>query len=379
MAVEIRVPALGESLTTATVARWVKHEGDYVRHDDVIVELETDKVSVEVTAPSSGRLEHCLPVGTEVEIGGLLGDVDETAEAPPSPEPAAPEPQSDGSSASEAAPEPAREAPKAAPAPSQAPIPPSAAPVSRPVPPRSPASPPTGTDQRERRVPMSRLRQTIARNLKSAQNTAAILTTFNEIDMSAARALRAQYRDEFEKKHDGVRLGFMSFFARAVVGALKDYPAINAQIEGDEVVYRDFVNLGIAVGTERGLVVPVIHDADQMSFAELERRIADYGKRARAGALKLEELSHGTFSITNGGIFGSLLSTPILNTPQSGILGMHAIQDRPVARDGQVVIRPMMYVALSYDHRIVDGREAVSFLVRVKQLVEDPRRLLLDL
>ena len=368
MTVEIRVPALGESLTTATVARWLKQSGDYVQHDETIVELETDKVSVEVTAPSAGRLEDCVAVGTEVEIGGLLGAVDETAEAPAAPEPA-----------------PVAEAPAAPTAP---PAPEPVAPSARVVPPAPEAPKPAAVapapklsshEARERRVPMSRLRQTIARNLKAAQNTAAILTTFNEIDMSAAKALRAQYKEEFEKKHDGARLGFMSFFARAVVGALKDYPAINAQIEGDEIVYRDFVNLGIAVGTERGLVVPVLHDADQMSFAELERRIADYGKRARTGGLKLEELSHGTFSITNGGIFGSLLSTPILNTPQSGILGMHAIQDRPVVRDGQIVIRPMMYVALSYDHRIVDGREAVSFLVRIKQLVEDPRRLLLDL
>lgn len=369
MTVEIRVPALGESLTTATVARWLKKSGDYVQHDETIVELETDKVSVEVTAPSAGRLEDCVAVGTEVEIGGLLGAVDETAEAPV----AAP------------ASAPVAEAPAAPPAPEPAPARVAPPAPEKPKPAAVAPSPQLSSpklsshEARERRVPMSRLRQTIARNLKAAQNTAAILTTFNEIDMSAAKALRAEYKDEFEKKHDGARLGFMSFFARAVVGALKDYPAINAQSEGDEIVYRDFVNLGIAVGTERGLVVPVLHDADQMSFAELERRIADYGKRARTGGLKLEELSHGTFSITNGGIFGSLLSTPILNTPQSGILGMHAIQDRPVVRDGQIVIRPMMYVALSYDHRIVDGREAVSFLVRIKQLVEDPRRLLLDL
>lgn len=224
---------------------------------------------------------------------------------------------------------------------------------------------------------MTRLRQTIARRLKDAQNTAAILTTFNEVDMSAAKALRAEYREVFEKKH-GVKLGFMSIFGRACIKALQEFPALNATIDGDDILYRRFVNLGIAVGSERGLVVPVLHDADQMSFAELERHINDYGTRARAGTLKLDELSRGTFSITNGGIFGSLLSTPILNPPQSAILGMHAIQDRPVAVDGQVVIRPMMYVALSYDHRMVDGREAVSFLVRVKQYVEDPRRLLLD-
>ncbi|GBR54971.1 2-oxoglutarate dehydrogenase E2 component [Neokomagataea thailandica NBRC 106555] len=379
MAVEIRVPALGESLTTASVARWLKKAGDYVQLDDVILELETDKVSVEVVAPSAGELGNCLPEGTEVEIGGLLGTVDETAQAPVSQvsQPQSPEPQV------QAFQEQVKEAPPAPPA--QAKL---HSETALPLQAQSKASPFEGPKAvslkaeqqgRERRVPMSRLRQTIATNLKTAQNTAAILTTFNEIDMSAAKAMRAQYRDDFEKRHNGTRLGFMSFFARAVVVALKDFPAINAQIDGDEIVYRDFVNLGIAVGTERGLVVPVLHDADVMSFAELERGIADYGTRARKGSLRLEELGQGTFSITNGGIFGSLLSTPILNAPQSGILGMHAIQDRPVARDGQVVIRPMMYVALSYDHRIVDGREAVSFLVRVKQLVEDPRRLLLDL
>lgn len=372
MAVEIRVPALGESLTTASVARWVKKAGDYVQLDDVILELETDKVSVEVVAPSAGVLADCLSEGTEVEIGGLLGVVDETAEAPAAAESVVAKavpvpPVVEAQAVSEDA--------LAAPRFERA--------VKQPEPvvpqPRVAAPKAQAQNARERRVPMSRLRQTIATNLKAAQNNAAILTTFNEIDMSAAKAMRTQYRDDFEKRHNGTRLGFMSFFARAVVVALKDFPAINAQIEGDEIVYRDFVNLGIAVGTERGLVVPVLHDADTMSFAELERGIADYGTRARKGGLRLEELAQGTFSITNGGIFGSLLSTPILNAPQSGILGMHAIQDRPVARDGQVVIRPMMYVALSYDHRIVDGREAVSFLVRVKQLVEDPRRLLLDL
>ncbi|MBR0560185.1 dihydrolipoyllysine-residue succinyltransferase [Neokomagataea anthophila] len=369
MAVEIRVPALGESLTTASVARWVKKAGDYVQLDDVILELETDKVSVEVVAPSAGVLAECLPEGTEVEIGGLLGLVDETAQAPVPMETA--EVKAQPAAEAQTVSEDALAAPRferAVKSPEPVVVQPKVAA------PKAPAQ-----QARERRVPMSRLRQTIATNLKAAQNNAAILTTFNEIDMSAAKAMRAQYRDDFEKRHNGTRLGFMSFFARAVVVALKDFPAINAQIEGDEIVYRDFVNLGIAVGTERGLVVPVLHDADAMSFAELERGIADYGTRARKGGLRLEELAQGTFSITNGGIFGSLLSTPILNAPQSGILGMHAIQDRPVARDGQVVIRPMMYVALSYDHRIVDGREAVSFLVRVKQLVEDPRRLLLDL
>ncbi|NVN41729.1 2-oxoglutarate dehydrogenase complex dihydrolipoyllysine-residue succinyltransferase, partial [Ameyamaea chiangmaiensis] len=234
-------------------------------------------------------------------------------------------------------------------------------------------------DPREERVKMTRLRRTIARRLKDAQNTAAILTTFNEVDMSAAKALRAEYREAFEKKHNGAKLGFMSIFARAVISALQEFPAINAEIDGEDVIYRKFVNLGIAVGGPNGLVVPVLRDAEQLSFAEIERKIAGFGKAARDGALKLDELTGGTFSITNGGIYGSLMSTPILNAPQSAILGMHAIQDRPIAVNGQVVIRPMMYIALSYDHRIVDGKEAVSFLVRVKQGVEDPRRLLLGL
>ncbi|NVN13355.1 dihydrolipoyllysine-residue succinyltransferase, partial [Nguyenibacter vanlangensis] len=241
------------------------------------------------------------------------------------------------------------------------------------------AAPPRTDDPREQRVKMTRLRRTIARRLKEAQDSAALLTTFNEVDMTAAKALRATYREAFEKKHGGVKLGFMSIFARATIAALKEFPAINAEIDGDDIIYREFVNLGIAVGGPNGLVVPVIRDADRMGFADIERTIADFGRRARDGALKLEELSGGTFSITNGGIYGSLMSTPIVNAPQSGILGMHAIQDRPVAVDGQVVIRPMMYIALTYDHRIVDGKEAVSFLVRVKQNVEDPRRLLLEI
>ncbi|WP_222548673.1 2-oxoglutarate dehydrogenase complex dihydrolipoyllysine-residue succinyltransferase [Asaia lannensis] len=438
MSVEIRVPVLGESVTSATITRWLKQPGQAVAADEPVVELETDKISVEVPAPQAGVLGHDLMAeGAEVAVGSVLGTLDPSGTptaAPDKPSDKA-KPAAAASSSASATPSPApakgtdtsqREAMPAAARlmaeehiapetigqatgldgritkgdviaemarprqPSQNPAEAkSASPVSAPSAPAAPAASPavasalaalqgqTEQDSREQRVPMTRLRQTIARRLKDAQNTAAILTTFNEVDMSAAKALRAEYREIFEKKH-GVKLGFMSIFARACIKALQEFPAINATIDGDEIVYRRFVNLGIAVGSERGLVVPVLHDADQMSFADLERNINDYGKRARAGTLKLDELSRGTFSITNGGVFGSLLSTPILNPPQSGILGMHAIQDRPVAVDGQVVIRPMMYVALSYDHRMVDGREAVSFLVRVKQYVEDPRRLLLD-
>ncbi|MDF7673298.1 dihydrolipoyllysine-residue succinyltransferase [Acetobacteraceae bacterium ESL0709] len=360
MTVEIRVPPLGESLNSATIAQWLSKEGDYVQAGDIVLELETDKVSLEVQAPVAGRLEIMAAQGNEVTVDQLVASIDETA-LPPVPQVVA-----------------------------------STESASAPVSPESetlaethetckkdnhPCDLPSSVTVKDevRRVPMSRLRQTIARNLKEAQNTAAILTTFNEIDMGSVRDLRTQYRDLFEKKNGGTRLGFMSFFAKAVIGAIKDYPTLNAQIDGDDIVYRNHVNLGIAVGTERGLVVPVIRHAEQMDFAELERCVADYGKRARDGALKLDELAGGTFTITNGGIFGSLLSTPILNRPQSGVLGMHTIQDRPVARNGQVVIRPMMYVALSYDHRLIDGREAVSFLVRIKELVEDPRRLLLEI
>lgn len=364
MSVEIRVPELGESLNVATVARWLKKPGEYVWAGETLLELETDKVSLDVPALVSGALGDIVAEGQEVEVGQKLGTLDETAAAP-APVEAAP-----------AALKKSEE--KAADAPVKQEAPPAVTPSRAPEPFQAPEVPESARTDGERRVPMSRLRQTIARNLKAAQNTAAILTTFNEIDMSAVREMRATYRDLFEKKHDGARLGFMSIFAKAVTVALGEFPAVNARIEGNEIVYRDHVNLGIAVGTEKGLVVPVLRHADEMSFAQLERRIADYGKRARTNGLKLDELSGGTFTITNGGVFGSLLSTPILNAPQSGVLGMHAIQERPVARKGEVVIRPMMYVALSYDHRLVDGREAVRFLVRVKELVEDPRRLLLE-
>ncbi|KXV14199.1 dihydrolipoamide succinyltransferase [Acetobacter malorum] len=413
MSVEIKVPTLGESVTTATVAKWLKKAGDTVAADEPIVELETDKVSVEVPAPQAGVLgSEVAKVGDEVEVGALLttlepgaaGAAKPAAKAAPAEKKAAP------AASAPSAPAPA---PKAAPASAPAVDAAAALPAARKMmaenglsadqlgsgtgkdgritkgdvlgflsqPPvaQAPAAPKPARndDPREERVKMTRLRRTIARRLKDAQNTAAILTTFNEVDLSEAMALRKEYQDAFVKKH-GVKLGFMSIFSRAVIAALKEFPAINAEIDGDDVIYRDFVNLGIAVGGPNGLVVPVIKNADKLGYAEIEKTIAGFGKAAREGTLKIDDLAGGTFSITNGGIYGSLLSTPILNAPQSGILGMHSIQERPVAVNGQVVIRPMMYTALSYDHRIVDGKEAVSFLVRIKQNVEDPRRLLID-
>jgi 2-oxoglutarate dehydrogenase E2 component (dihydrolipoamide succinyltransferase) len=426
MSAEIKVPTLGESVTSATVARWLKQPGESVAADEPVVELETDKVSVEVAAPEAGVLgSHVVDEGGEVEVGALLTTVEGGAGAAPKARPAAAPAASAPKSPCEAAnpsgginPPPRTSGPVSRPATPPAdvaafaPMPAAskmmverrvsaveigegsgkdgritkgdviaflerpAAPAAKPAP--APSAPRTD-DPREERVKMTRLRKTIAARLKDAQNTAAILTTFNEVDMSAAMAMRAEYREAFEKKHNGARLGFMSIFVRACVSALKEFPAVNAEINGDDVIYRNFVHMGIAVGGANGLVVPVLRDADRMSFAEIERGIAGFGRRARDGALKLEELTGGTFSITNGGIYGSLMSTPILNPPQSAILGMHKIQERPIAVGGQVVIRPMMYLALSYDHRIVDGREAVSFLVRVKEGVEDPRRLLLDL
>jgi len=425
---EIKVPTLGESVTTATVARWMKHEGDSVAADEPLVELETDKVTVEVAAPSAGVLTAIVvPEGGEVEVGALLAMLDsaatgaratpKAAEPAPKPVAATPVPQP-GPAANPPAgvrppPRPLGPVsrPAAAPAPSpHAPLPAAAklieeqrlAPAAlgagtgkdgritkgdvlaflnrpAPPPPASPAPvPQRADDPREQRVRMTRLRRTIALRLKEAQNNAAMLTTFNEVDMTAVMALRSEYRDAFEKKHGGVRLGFMSFFVRACCVALKEFPAVNAEIEGDDIIYKNYVNMGIAVGGPSGLVVPVIRDADQLGFAGIEGAIADFGKRARDGALTLNDLTGGTFSITNGGIYGSLMSTPILNPPQSAILGMHKIQERPMAIGGKVEIRPMMYLAVSYDHRIVDGKEAVSFLVRVKEGVEDPRRLLLD-
>ncbi|GBR50161.1 dihydrolipoyllysine-residue succinyltransferase [Acetobacter pomorum] len=412
MSVEIKVPTLGESVTTATVAKWLKQPGEAVQADEPIVELETDKVSVEVSAPQAGILgPQAAKEDQEVEVGALLTTLEPAkAGAVPAAKAAAPEKKAEPVAAAAPA-KAAAPAPKAA-APAPAVDAGAALPAARKMmaenglsaqqlagtglggritkgdvlgflanpqaaTPAAAPKPPRNDDPREERVKMTRLRRTIARRLKEAQNTAAMLTTFNEIDMSGAMALRAEYQESFVKKH-GVKLGYMSIFSRAVVAALKEFPAINAEIDGDDVIYRDFVNLGIAVGGPNGLVVPVIRDADKMSYAEIEKTIAGFGKAAREGTLKLDQLSGGTFSITNGGIYGSLLSTPILNAPQSGILGMHSIQERPVAVNGQVVIRPMMYIALSYDHRIVDGKEAVSFLVRVKQNVEDPRRLLIE-
>jgi 2-oxoglutarate dehydrogenase E2 component (dihydrolipoamide succinyltransferase) len=433
MATEITVPALGESVTSATVGHWMKQAGDAVAADEPLVELETDKVTVEVTAPAAGVLTSIsAPEGSEVPVGAVLALLEPGAAAATTQQPLprkagegrerVPEPSPPPPPRPAAMPQPGVNAPPAARGPvarpatppadvaSHAPLPAAAklieehhlaeagigagtgkdgritkgdvlAFLNRPAPaaPAPVIKPPREPDAREERVRMTRLRRTIAARLKEAQNTAAMLTTFNEVDMSAVMALRNEYRGAFEKKHSGVRLGFMSFFVRACVVALKEFPAVNAEIDGDDIVYKNFVHMGIAVGGPAGLVVPVIRDIDAMSFAEIEQAIADFGRRARDGALKLEELTGGTFSITNGGVYGSLMSTPILNPPQSGILGMHKIQERPVVVSGKIEARPMMYLALSYDHRIVDGREAVSFLVRVKEGVEDPRRLLLGL
>ncbi len=425
MTIEIKVPTLGESVTEAEVAKWFKQVGDAVAADEPLVELETDKVTLEVNAPAAGVLAEILaPAGAEVEVGALLGRIDETgaavasapaaaapaaaaAEPEPEPEPAAPPPLSpavrklvaehnldpaaiagtgkDGrllkadieahlaEQAAAAEPEPAPPAPEPAPEPAPAPAAPKPA-TSKPA--ATPAPAPPRDDGREVRVRMSRLRRRIAERLKEAQNSAAMLTTFNDVDMSAILDLRKRYRDSFEKRH-GVRLGFMSFFVKASIEALKEIPAVNAEIDGDDIVYKNHYDIGVAVGTEQGLVVPVLRDADGLSFAGIERTIGELGVRARDGALSMAELTGGTFTISNGGVYGSMLSTPILNPPQSGILGMHRIEQRPVARDGQVVIRPMMYLALSYDHRIVDGREAVTFLVKVKEGLEDPERLLI--
>ena len=423
MGIDIKVPTLGESVSTATVARWLKKAGETVTADEPLVELETDKVTVEVPAPQAGVLGAIqAEEGAEVEVGAVLGTVEEGAGKTKEPAPAAnpasgvnapPAPRGPVSRpATVEAPKPAAAPAVAAPAPAGSHEPmPSAAKMmqergvqqtqldgtgkdgritkgdvldflSRPA--AAVASTPASRAPRaliegEERVKMTRLRRTIAQRLKEAQNAAAMLTTFNEVDMTAAMALRSEYKDAFEKKNGGVRLGFMSIFVRACVAALKEYPAVNAEIDGDDIVYKNFVHMGVAVGGANGLVVPVVRHADEMSFVQIEKSINDFGKRARDGQLKLDELSGGTFTISNGGVYGSLMSTPILNAPQSGILGMHKIQDRPMAVGGKVEIRPMMYLALSYDHRIFDGKEAVSFLVRVKEGVEDPRRLLLGL
>jgi 2-oxoglutarate dehydrogenase E2 component (dihydrolipoamide succinyltransferase) len=413
MATEIRVPALGESVTEATVAKWLKKVGDSVAVDDPLVELETDKVTLEVNATAAGTItEIAAAEGANVGVGGILGMIGEggakaaaaPATKPAAEKPAAPAPAKSEPAAKAASPVLERSGPAVrrlveenkldpvaiaatgkdgrltkgdvlaqldrAPAPAAAP--------QATVPTAVSAKPPRRPDEREQRVRMTRLRKRIAERLKEAQNTAAMLTTFNEVDMSAVLALRERYRDSFEKKH-GVRLGFMSFFVKACIVALKELPAANGEIDGDDIVYKNYYDIGVAVGTAQGLVVPVLRDADTRNFADVEKTIADLGKRARDGKLSLDELSGGTFTITNGGVYGSLMSTPILNPPQSAILGMHKIDKRAVVIGDKIEIRPMMYLALSYDHRIVDGREAVTFLVRVKECIEDPQRILLDM
>jgi 2-oxoglutarate dehydrogenase E2 component (dihydrolipoamide succinyltransferase) len=411
---DIMTPALGESVTEATVARWAKKAGDPVKRDEVVVELETDKVSLEVAAPEDGVLSAIdAEEGVTVVPGQRLGVVGASgakavasalggAPAAPSPPAAAPAPVAATPAATlspavrriveENQLDPASiggtgrdgrltkgDALAALQARAIEPAAPPAQPLRIPTPPVPLAARPvTAAREREERVPMTRLRQTIARRLKEAQQTAAMLTTFNEVDMSAVMALRNQYKDAFEKRH-GVRLGFMGFFAKACIAALKDVPAVNAEIDGTDLIYKNHYDIGVAVGTERGLVVPVVRDADAMGLADIEREIAALGKKARDGGLALEDLQGGTFTITNGGVYGSLMSTPILNAPQSGVLGMHKIQDRPVVVNGQIVVRPMMYLALSYDHRVVDGQGAVTFLVKVKEHVEDPQRLLLEI
>jgi len=441
MAMEIRVPTLGESITEATVGKWFKQPGDAVKADEPLVELETDKVTVEVPSPGAGTLgEIAAKQGATVAIGALLAALNEggaaksepakeKAEAKPDkkpepkPEPAkVAKPNADQAFAptkaetppSPAARKAAEEAgiapgeingsgrrgqvlkedvaaavaskaaePKAEPAPAPREEPATspqrnAAKQQMPVPASSMRLPSYQEEGREERVKMTRLRQTIAHRLKEAQNTAAMLTTFNDTDMSAVMALRAHYKDLFEKRH-GIKLGFMGFFVKACIQALREIPAVNAEIDGTDIVYKNYYHIGVAVGTDRGLVVPVLRDADRMSIAEIEASIGDYGRKARDGKLSIEDMQGGTFTISNGGVYGSMLSTPILNAPQSGILGMHRIEERPVVRNGQVVARPMMYLALSYDHRLVDGKEAVTFLVRVKECLEDPQRFLLDL
>lgn len=409
MATEIRVPTLGESVSEATVGTWFKKVGDAVKADEPILELETDKVTIEVPAPAAGVLSEIVAnAGETVGLGALLGQIAEGAGA------AAAAPAPAAAAEKKAAPVAAAPAASAAaPAASAMPAAPAAAklltennlsasdvdgsgkrgqvlkgdvlaavakgvsaPAATPVAARAPS--PAEDAPREERVKMTRLRQTIARRLKDAQNTAAMLTTYNEVDMSAVMALRNRYKDIFEKKH-GVKLGFMGFFTKAVTHALKEIPAVNAEIDGTDIIYKNFCHIGVAVGTDKGLVVPVVRDADQMSIAEIEKDIGRLGKLARDGALSMADMQGGTFTISNGGVYGSLMSSPILNAPQSGILGMHKIQDRPVVVGGQIVIRPMMYLALSYDHRMVDGKEAVTFLVRVKESLEDPERLVLDL
>jgi 2-oxoglutarate dehydrogenase E2 component (dihydrolipoamide succinyltransferase) len=392
MTVEIKVPPLGESVTEATIAKWYKKPGDAVKVDEILLELETDKVTLEVNAQATGMLQEITAKeGDSVTVGQVVGQIAEGA-----------------AGAVSASPAPAASKPAEAPKPTvsvteEGPLSPAARKMATENNLNPANIPGTGKDGRitkgdvidvlskpasvsvsspsakpEERVKMTRLRKRIAERLKESQNTAAILTTFNEVDMSNIIALRNQYKDSFEKKH-GVKLGFMSFFVKASIAALKELPAVNAEIDGDDIVYKNYYDIGVAVGTEQGLVVPVVRDADKLSFAGVEKTIGDLGKKARDGKLAVSDLSGGTFSISNGGVYGSLLSTPIINPPQSGILGMHKTMDRPVAINGKVEIRPMMYLALSYDHRIIDGKEAVTFLVRVKECIENPERLLFDL
>jgi 2-oxoglutarate dehydrogenase E2 component (dihydrolipoamide succinyltransferase) len=410
MATEVNVPVLGESIVEATVGEWLKQPGDPVKQDEPIVSLETDKVAVEVPSPVAGVMgQQAVKVGDNVAVGALLATIDAGgAAAAPSPAPAP------AAAAPAPAPAPADTAGQQAPASGDAPAAlspsvrravletgvdpatvtgtgkdgrltkddvlaaatsPAPAPAAQPTPTPSVAA---STGRKEERVRMTRLRQTVAKRLKDAQNTAAMLTTFNDVDMSAVIEARTKYKDLFEKKH-GVRLGFMGFFVKAACMALKDVPSVNGQIDGEEIVYHDYADISVAVSAPQGLVVPVIRDADQLSVAGIEKTIGDFGKRAKDGTLKMEEMKGGTFTISNGGVFGSLMSTPIINPPQSAVLGLHRIEDRPVVRDGQVVVRPMMYLALSYDHRLIDGREAVTFLVALKNAIEDPTRILIDL
>ncbi|MEA3011971.1 MAG: hypothetical protein QOD42_516 [Sphingomonadales bacterium] len=422
MATEVKVPTLGESITEATLGAWLKQPGEAVALDEPIASLETDKVAIEVPSPVSGTMgEQRFKVGDTVAVGGVIATVEAgeggaaRAEPPAEPPESTPVNPPGAGQNIEAKEEEADEedGPHLTLSPAvrrivlehhldpskikgtgkdgrltkddvlaaaegqkaEAPAPAPAAPTAPPPPPAAPAK---AGDRREERVRMTRLRQTVARRLKEAQNSAAMLTTFNDVDMSAVMAARANYKDLFEKKH-GIRLGFMGFFVKAAVLAARDVPAVNASIEGEEIVYHHYVDVSVAVSAPNGLVVPVIRDAQQLSFAEIEKNIADFGKRAREGSLTIADMEGGTFTISNGGVFGSLLSTPIINPPQSAVLGMHRIEERPVVRDGQIVARPMMYLALSYDHRLIDGREAVTFLVRMKEALEDPTRLLIDL
>lgn len=404
MAQALKVPALGESVSEATVLKWLKKVGDAVKTDEPLVELETDKVTVEVNAPSDGVLsEIAAPEGTNVEVGAILGQIGAGSGKAAAPAPKE-EPKKETKAESKPAasskpandPTPATDNSGATPGPAarkaldEANL--SASQVSGTgkdgrvtkgdvqnyAPSSAPAAAPRPAGPREERVKMTRLRQTIAARLKESQNTAAMLTTFNEIDMTAAMQMRKTYGEKFAEKH-GVKLGFMSLFTKAAIKALQEFPSVNAEIDGDEIVYKNHYDISVAVSTPAGLVVPVVRDADQLSLAGIEKAINDLGTRARDGKLSMSEMQGGTFTITNGGIFGSLLSTPIINAPQTGILGLHKIEERPVAQNGQVVIRPMMYVALSYDHRLIDGKEAVSFLVSVKNAMEDPARMLLEI